>query len=112
MFTGSTRKLWGARKSWQLLRRGNIREMVNIILWIILGALAGWIASMIMGTNARQGGLMNIVVGILGAVVGGFVLKVITGREWTSGFDIPTFLAALLGACIILFVYKALTKRA
>ena len=43
----------------------------DVIAWIIMGALVGWIASMIMGTNARQGGLANIIVGIIGAFVGG-----------------------------------------
>ena len=48
---------------------------MNIILWIIFGALAGWIASMIMGTNAQMGALANIIVGIVGALIGGFLMQ-------------------------------------
>ena len=51
----------------------------GIILWIVIGAIAGWLGSIIMGTNARQGALMNIVVGVLGASLGGFLTRVLFG---------------------------------
>ena len=50
---------------------------MNIIVWIIFGALAGWIASLIAGTDARQGAVANVVVGIVGAFAGGFLMQLI-----------------------------------
>ena len=84
----------------------------DIVAWIIMGALVGWIASMIMGTNARQGGVGNIVVGIIGAFVGGFVMHLLDkgGANAADAFSWRSFLVALLGAIIVLFIYKALTK--
>ena len=52
---------------------------MSIIMWIIFGALAGWIASIIMKTNAEQGAIGNIIVGILGALIGGFLMQTLTG---------------------------------
>lgn len=81
---------------------------MNIILWIIFGALAGWVASMIMGTNARQGMIMNIVVGIVGAMIGGFVMQMF-GAQGVTGFDIRSFIVAVVGAIILLALYKMIT---
>lgn len=80
---------------------------MGIIAWIIFGALIGWIASMIMGTNAEQGAVMNIIVGIVGAFIGGFIMSIFNGSGIT-GFNIPSILVALLGACVLLFAYKSL----
>jgi uncharacterized membrane protein YeaQ/YmgE (transglycosylase-associated protein family) len=79
---------------------------MGIILWIIFGALAGWIASLIMGTDARQGALANIAVGILGAVIGGWVMSVI-GNSGVSGFNLYSLLVAVLGAVIFLAILRA-----
>ena len=48
--------------------------MINLIIWLLMGALIGWLASMVMGRDAQQGALLNIVVGIVGAMIGGFLL--------------------------------------
>lgn len=85
---------------------------MGILAWIIIGALAGWIASMIMGTNARQGAVGNIIVGILGAFVGGFIMQLISNKDWDSSFNLATLLVATAGACVVLFIYKALSRRA
>jgi uncharacterized membrane protein YeaQ/YmgE (transglycosylase-associated protein family) len=77
--------------------------MVDFIVWIILGALAGWIASMIMGRNAQMGALANIVVGILGALIGGWIMSAVGGPA-VSGLNIPSILVAILGAVVLLFV--------
>ena len=84
----------------------------DIIAWIIMGALVGWIASMIVGTNAKQGGLANIVVGIIGAFVGGFVMHLVSssGASATNAFSWRSFFVALLGAVIVLFIYRLATK--
>ncbi len=85
---------------------------MGIIAWLILGGLAGWIASMIMGTDAQQGILMNIIVGIVGAFIGGFLWGLITGDpEPFQLFDIGSWLTAIVGACILLFIVKAVTGR-
>jgi len=83
---------------------------MSIIGWIVLGGLAGWIASMIMGTNENQGCIMDIIIGIVGAIIGGFVWSLIMGGNWQSGFDIVSFIIAIVGACILLAIKKALFK--
>lgn len=84
---------------------------MNIILWIIFGALAGWIASMIMGNNAKQGWLGNIIVGVVGAFVGGWVLSLILpGDVDITGFNLTSLIVAIVGAVIVLFIYNMITK--
>lgn len=82
---------------------------MNFIVWIIFGALAGWVASMVAGTNARQGALMNIVVGIIGAFLGGWLMNQF-GRSGVTGFDLYSFLVAVGGAVVLLFLYRMVTK--
>ncbi len=74
---------------------------MGILLWIVLGALAGWIASLIMGTDAQQGAFMNIVVGIIGAVIGGYVFQAF-GQAGVTGFNIYSILVAIVGAVVLL----------
>ncbi len=82
---------------------------MDIILWIVLGALAGWIASIITGTDADQGWLGNIVTGIIGAFVGGLVLKLF-GANGVSGFNLPSLLTAILGAVILLSLIRGFRR--
>ena len=82
---------------------------MGIISWIILGALAGWVASMIMGKNGSMGALANIAVGIVGAFIGGFVMNQIGGYEVT-GFNLTSFLVALVGAVILLAILNMFSK--
>lgn len=84
---------------------------MGIIGWIIIGGLAGWIASKIMKTDAQQGIILNIVVGIVGGLLGGWLLSVVTDMDMNSSGIIVSFLTALVGACILLFVVKAVTKQ-
>ena len=77
--------------------------MSNFILWIIFGALAGWIASQIMHRDAQMGALANIVVGIIGAFLGGFLMNTV-GISGTTGFNIWSLLVAIFGAVVLLFV--------
>ena len=83
--------------------------LVNIIVWILFGALAGWIASNIMGTDASMGAGANIIVGIVGAVIGGFLIGLF-GIS-TSTFSIAGLAVAVLGAVVLLFVL-GLVQRA
>ncbi len=83
---------------------------MGFLSWIILGGIAGWIASLIMKTNDQQGILANIVVGIVGALIGGFVVGLF-GGEGIIGFSIYSLLVAVIGAVILLAIMKAV-KRA
>jgi len=84
--------------------------MINIIAWIVFGALAGWIASIIMKTNAEQGAMGNIIVGILGAIIGGFLVRLLTNTE-VSGFNLVSLLTAIVGAVILLAIVKAFRRN-
>ena len=77
--------------------------LVNILLWIILGGIAGWIASMIMDTDQQMGLLANIVVGIVGAVLGGFLFNLI-GLAGDTGFNLWTLFVAIVGSVVLLFL--------
>ena len=83
---------------------------MGIIAWIVLGALAGWIASLIMKTNEEQGAVANIIVGIIGAVIGGFVFRLF-GASPVTGFNLYSLLVATVGAIVLLFIYKAIMGR-
>lgn len=83
---------------------------MGILSWIIFGALAGWIASMIMKTDAEQGALMNIIVGIIGAFIGGFVMSLF-GEAGVTGFNLRSFLVAIAGACVALALYRTMAGR-
>lgn len=80
---------------------------MGIILWIIFGALVGWIASLIMKTDAQQGTLLNIVVGIVGAVVGGWIMSFF-GESGVTGFNLYSFVVAIIGAVSFIAVLRAL----
>lgn len=83
---------------------------MNIIVWLIFGALAGWIASMVMGTDARQGWLANIIVGIVGAFIGGMIMNFF-GASGVQGFDLYSVLVAIGGAVVLLFLYRMFSNR-
>lgn len=78
---------------------------MNILLWIIVGGLAGWLASIIMRTDAQQGWMMNIILGIVGAVVGGLVMNLF-GAPGVSGFDLYSIIVAVLGAAVVIGLGK------
>lgn len=80
---------------------------MNIILWIIFGALAGWIASKIMKTDAEQGAIANIIVGIVGALIGGWVAGAFLGLSYAT-FSLGGLLVAIGGSVILLAVLRAL----
>lgn len=80
--------------------------MINFIIWIIVGGLLGWVASMIMRTDAQQGTLMNIVIGIVGAFIAGMFLSPFFGVSTINqnNFSVAAMLVSLLGAVILLAV--------
>lgn len=86
---------------------------MGIIMWIIFGALAGWVASMLLKTNDQQGAIGNIIVGILGALLGGFLAGLLFDSPGVTGFNLTSFIIAVIGAVILLLLKGALTgKRA
>jgi len=76
---------------------------MNILVWIIFGALAGWIASIVMGKNRQMGAIANIIVGIIGAFIGGWIMNQF-GAAGVTGFNLNSLLVAILGAIVLLFV--------
>ncbi len=80
---------------------------MNIILWIVLGALAGWIAEMIMNTS--HGLLENIILGIVGAFIGGFLMNLL-GYAGVSGFNFYSIVVAVLGAILVIFIGRQLHR--
>ncbi len=79
---------------------------MNFIIWIVIGGILGWIASMIMRTDAQQGIFLNIVVGIIGALLGGWLLAPLfgTGTINQDDFSLGSLLVSLLGAVILLAI--------
>jgi uncharacterized membrane protein YeaQ/YmgE (transglycosylase-associated protein family) len=75
---------------------------MGLISWIIFGALAGWVASMLVGTSARQGCLMNVIVGVVGAFIGGLIVEVLTGSGVSFDWNWRSFAVAVLGAVLLL----------
>lgn len=79
---------------------------MNFIIWLIVGGIVGWVASIVMGTNRKQGMLLNIVVGIVGAFVAGLVLTPLFGIATINqdNFSLPGMLVSLMGAIILLAI--------
>ena len=82
---------------------------MGIIAWIVLGAIAGFVANLIMGS--REGLIMTVVLGIVGAVVGGFVAGTLLGVADITGFNLTSMLVAVFGAVIVLFAMQILQGR-
>lgn len=90
----------------------DVNSSFGIISWIVFGALAGWVASMISGDNNRQGWLGNIIVGIIGAFIGGLVFGFLFGGgQFTMGWNIGSFIAAVIGAIILLAILRMFGAR-
>jgi uncharacterized membrane protein YeaQ/YmgE (transglycosylase-associated protein family) len=91
--------------------------MWNILGWIIIGGLAGWLASRISGSNRQQGCLTDVIVGVVGAALGGAVYNLISGRGFTfsfGSFDISSlggFAVAVIGAVILLAIVRFVQRR-
>lgn len=84
---------------------------MGLIGWIVLGAVAGWLASLINKTDNSQGWIGNIVLGIVGAIVGGFLWNLIRGEDDAMHFSIGSLIIAVIGALIVSFLYTRLTGK-
>lgn len=82
--------------------------MINFIVWLIVGAIIGWLASRLMGTDGQQSTLLDIVVGVVGAFIAGIVLTPVFGISTInqSNFSLPALLVSLLGSIILLAVVR------
>lgn len=76
-------------------------DIVSIIVWLVIGGIVGWLASLIMRTDAQQGILLNIVVGIIGAFLAGLV---VSGGSINEGITLTSFIVSLLGAIVLLAI--------
>lgn len=86
--------------------------MINFLLFLIIGGLIGWVASKIMGTDAQQGVILNVVVGIVGAILAGWLISPLVGvGDITDGISIGSVLVSLVGACILVFLVGLVTGR-
>jgi len=83
---------------------------MNIIGWIIIGALAGWIASMITGKNSEMGVGANIIIGIIGGFLGGFIMNLIGGYGIT-GFNLWSLIVAIGGSVVLLLIINAIKRK-
>lgn len=84
---------------------------MSILLWIVLGFLAGWIASIVMGTDARQGAAGDILLGIVGAVMGGLIMNLF-GQEGVTGFNIYSLFVSVLGAIALIWIGRLFRRAA
>jgi uncharacterized membrane protein YeaQ/YmgE (transglycosylase-associated protein family) len=82
---------------------------MGIISWLIFGGLAGWVASIIMKKNASMGMFANIIVGIVGAFLGGFIMNILGGWGIT-GFNLRSFIVAVIGAVVLLALSNLFSK--
>src|ERR687883_1156322 len=88
------------------LRRGPM----SIIAWIVLGLIAGWLAGMVM-RGGGYGILGDIVLGVLGALIGGFLTGVLLGRDMVNGFNLESIIVSVLGAIVLIAISRAFTGR-
>lgn len=87
--------------------------MINFILWLLFGALVGWLASLVMRTDAQQGAILNIVVGIIGAFLGGLIFSLlgIGGASINDGnFSLPSLLVSFIGAVVLLGIVNLMRR--
>jgi uncharacterized membrane protein YeaQ/YmgE (transglycosylase-associated protein family) len=87
-------------------------SIINFIVWILVGGILGWLASLIMNTDRQQGTLLNIIVGIVGAFLGGLLLSPLLGVGTINqgDFSIGALLVSLLGAVILLAIVNLIRR--
>ena len=84
--------------------------MINLILWLVVGGVIGWVASLVMRTDAQQGLILNIIVGIVGAMIGGFLFGYNTINQ--NAFDVTALLISLIGAVVLLALVNLIRRGA
>lgn len=85
---------------------------MGILSWLVVGAIAGWLAGLLVKGDEGMGVIMHIVLGIVGALVGGFLAGVLTGgNDYITGINVTTILVATVGAVIAVVLFNAVTGR-
>jgi uncharacterized membrane protein YeaQ/YmgE (transglycosylase-associated protein family) len=84
---------------------------LSIIAWLVVGAIAGFIASRLVPGDEGYGVIGGLIAGIVGAMLGGFVFGALTNTDWTTGIDIPTLIAAIVGAIVVVFLWNMIARR-
>ncbi|WP_447727378.1 GlsB/YeaQ/YmgE family stress response membrane protein [Sphingomonas koreensis] len=82
-------------------------DLVGIVVWLVIGGLVGWLASLVMRTDAQQGILLNVVVGIVGAFIGGLIFS---GGSINQGLTVYSFIVSVVGAIILLAVVNLVRR--
>ena len=82
---------------------------MGVIAWLVLGAFSGWIANRLMGKNISTGLLDNIIIGIIGAFIGGFVFNFF-GAKTITGFNLHSIFVSVVGACILLWIINKIRR--
>jgi len=87
---------------------------MNLIIWLVIGGLLGWVASIIMRTDAQQGVLLNVIVGIIGALLGGWLISPMVGVPTINegAFSLGSLLVSLVGAIILLAIVNLVRRGA
>ena len=85
---------------------------MNFIIWLVIGGIIGWLASMVMRTDAQQGVILNVVVGIVGALLGGWLISPLVGVPTINqdAFSLPAMLVSLIGAIILLGIVNLFSR--
>lgn len=85
---------------------------MNFIIWLVVGGIIGWIASIVMSTNGQQGIFLNIVVGIIGAMLGGWIISPLVGVATINqdSFSLPALLVSFVGAVILLAIVRFIRR--
>ena len=83
--------------------------MIDFIIWLVIGGVIGWLASIVMRTDAQQGIFLNVIVGIVGSFIGGLILRSF-GKINDSNFSIPSLIAAFVGAIILLAIVNLIRR--
>ncbi len=84
---------------------------MNLIIWLIVGGIVGWLASIVMKRDGQQGIILNIVVGIVGALLAGYIISPLVGvGTINDGFSLGSFLVSLVGAIVLLAVVNLFTR--
>jgi uncharacterized membrane protein YeaQ/YmgE (transglycosylase-associated protein family) len=92
------------------VNRGDRMDPINILIWIIVGAIAGWLASIVMRTNRQQGLLQDIIVGIIGGFIGGILLNALGIGGGVTGINIGSIITAFIGAIVLIGLLRLLRR--
>lgn len=85
---------------------------MGIIIWLIMGGVVGWVASLIMGTDGQQGIILNVVVGVVGALIGGWLIGPLLGAgSINEGITVMSFIVSLIGAVILLAILSLFQRK-